>query len=167
MKLLEEHDGPMLIRVTDCGCGGGRECETSFVFASAPPWRDQLWITSGVGPADQVGEQVQWLLANEAIEQEGVPFSGVRPLVLVAHALALVGTSWKSIVEGGRPRALAQFEAFDGAPDWMLRVPLVEVRRVRGVCFGDDVTRVPRALQALKDAYDPGGRPVARGDLRG
>lgn len=152
MRLVADRErGVLRVRVLACDCNPG--CPQRLV-AAATDRQPRLWLTCGVAQADDVAEQVDWLLGDEEA------ISGVTASEIVEHGVACLGLTWDRLLAGGQPRALMQLKAFAEIPEWMTAVPVEDVLRVRGVVFGDDVSRVPRALAALRDAYDCGGRPA-------
>ena len=158
LTLLLERETPALrIRVTDCGCGAGHECETRILFASTHP---QLWLAVGtidltVDTEDEVAKSVEWFCANEAVDDA----DGDTPASVVDQGIALVGLTWPELAAGDT-RALEQLVAFDALPPWMLRVPAEKLWQTRRCVLGDGLVRVPRALRAVHRAY------VAEGPAR-
>jgi hypothetical protein len=140
VRLLAEYQSDaMRLRVTDCS-----EPDTRFVFAST---RADLWLLAGVSQAAELEDDVAFLLENA--EHEGDTPAGV-----IDHAIAMLGRRWPALLSS-EDAAVEQLLTFDRTPPWMLRVPAEDVWSVRRLVFGEDTTRVPRALYALRAAYKP------------
>ena len=151
MKLLDEHArGGVRFRITDCGCGED-DCDTRFVFATT---HDRLWMVVGVTNSHQDAvDMVDTLLLDLQLEP-------TRIVGMVASGVALFGMLWARLARG---RVIEQLEAVKMAPQWMFNVPVRQVWACRRVVFGDDLTRVPRALAAVSAAYVD-ERPVRIGE---
>lgn len=149
MNLLGEHaHGAFRIRITDCGCGQPG-CDAIFVFSTV---HEVLWLATGICPSPAAAdEQARMMLADAAIAS------------MVAQGVGLLGLTWPMLMTS-RERVLEQMRAFDACPQWLMGVPVRDVWACRRVVFGDDLTRVPRALEALGAAYVVEG-PVRRGEL--
>jgi hypothetical protein len=145
LPLLSDQERPPLhVRTVGCTCGAA-DCDARFVIASTVV-QPELWIVAGYADDAAAAESsAEFLLANEEAD-------GDRPFLVVEKACELVGLRWPVLVETVGS-ALMQFKAFAALPQWMFRVPVEDVRAVRGCVFGPDLTRVPRALWALHRAY--------------
>lgn len=110
----------------------------------------ELWLCVGTVDVAMLDETAADVLGGGA-EQRAVIHMG-----LLIH-----GALWEKVEP--LEEAVRQAETWSNAPEGIARVREPIVRLTRGVAFGDDFTRVMRALEAVADAFDVGGSREAYG----
>jgi len=150
MDLLAESTlAPLRVRIVDCPCEF-EECRAVYILAQLVGGHEELWLTMGVVTAgfDEAAGTVDEMLANP---DAGVGFRSLRSMV--ERGQAMVGLTWEQL---DRPAMLeTQVAVWCAIPDWMERLPAGHLWATRGLVFGDDLTRVVRALYASDYYYVP------------
>lgn len=152
MRLARETEREdVRLRVVECTCDD--DCGTVLLFGST---HERLWLLLGLTDWDKLEDEIEGLFTLEG--QHG----STRDVV--DRGVALLGLTWGTLMRGSGICA-RQLQAFSDAPEWMFGVPLEELWQLRRCVFGNDLTRVPSALVALRAAYDAGGvqTPAAEG----
>lgn len=127
--------GAIRLHVLDCGCDD--ECGNILLLANVAP--GELWLCCYIGPPSVTfQEQVAAIFAD--------------PYTLM-HGISLVGARRERLV-GDKLECIRQINAWLASPDWMSRVPIEMVNRVREHVWGDAFVAVPAALRML-DRYLP------------
>lgn len=136
------------LRLLECDCGLDG-CESVFVVAQVPGGHEELWLGMGVArdfaSALAAAESV---LANPMLEFR-------TTAQMIERGMALVGLGWPAMLD--HDALTAQLHVWCALPEWMERQPAGALWGLRGVCFGRDLTRVPRALYATAKCYVPEG----------
>lgn len=149
LTLVEDHERDGIrVRVVACDCDaakGTRQevCGTRFIIGQYN--HEQLWLCCGMCAVGDTDHQVEFLLDDDEL-------GGSRPSIELEHGIAMLGLTWP-VVSSSRAVAIAQLTAYDKVPPWMCRLPIDLVWSCRRLVFGNDLTRVPRALFALNKAY--------------
>lgn len=137
MQLIQVVErGAIRMHVFDCSCGDP-ECGHVLLLGNVAP--GELWLCCYIGPPD-------------ATLQEQI-LAVLREPYVLAHGISLVGARRDRLV-GDKVECIRQINAWLGTPDWMSRVPIETVNKVREHVWGDSFVAVPAALRML-DNYIP------------
>jgi hypothetical protein len=138
-------------RLLECDCGLPG-CSTVFVVVQQPGAHEALWLGMGVVVS---GRDDAAAAMDELLDDPGrvVGFRTVSQMV--ERGLALVGLGWEAVRDRGVLEA--QIRAWALLPEWMERQPAGYLWRTRGLVFGRELSRVPRALWGVARAYVPEG----------
>jgi hypothetical protein len=154
VRVLEEHFGPRtIVRVAECDCPACVPTDQHAFLMASVPGHERLWITVAKARRELLGESVEVVAGLHDDER----MEGTDPATIVIEkALALIGMPWERLAWD---EAMRQLAVWLGLPQWMMAVSVEQLWACRGVSFGRDLTRVPRALNAL--GYLPDA-PVSR-----
>lgn len=122
------------LRVRSARCNGDCNGTCSHGIIAIGHGEKPLWVTVVVDDLEIVTDQFSGVLAN----LEDPDWQETAHYGIVLH-----GMTWPRLNPGTAVRQTLQFGA---DPDWMLDVPLDQLWCLRGVVFGDDITRVPIAV---------------------
>jgi hypothetical protein len=151
--LADEERPPMRVRTVGCPCDPN--CTGRFVIASTAV-RPDLWVVASYAEnEDDAVHEAAVLLANAGRGDD-------YPFLVIEQACYLIGRRWEDLT-ADVGQAIAAFVIFARLPEWMFAVPTWQVRATRKCVFGDDLVRVPRALELLDEYYVPERPVVVRG----
>lgn len=137
MIVLHEHNhGAMRLQILECDCGR-RDCRTVVIIGAIGD--KPYWLTLGIVPEETVGQHVAGICERADIQAD------------ILRGIALMGVKRGVLVESGRA-CFEQLQAWLASPTWIDRLPLELVWATRRVVFGNDFSRVVRALVALDGA---------------
>jgi hypothetical protein len=157
MQLIVEGAGHGVIsRLYECDCALP-ECERQWLLCTVegPHAHLGLCIASS-SDRDVLLDAFRKMSENEENEH------GVTPAEVIERGLALVGMKWSLLTSAAV--AGLQLATWARLPEWMEVLPRGDLWMVRGCVFGNDLTRVPRALAALEASYRAEA-PVSAQDL--
>lgn len=129
--LVESSVGNLRVRAAGCDGSCGGVCDHGIIAVGHG--EKPLWITVVANDLGTVHDQFSGVLAC----LEDPEWAETAEYGIVLH-----GMTWMKLNPGTAVRQALQFGS---DPDWMLEVPLDQLWRLRGVVFGDDITRVPIA----------------------
>lgn len=153
MRIEEEWEvGRLRLRLMICD-GTGTGCQAAVrVLAGERDEPATDWLCVCYMPREDFSydEQVRGELEDEDIQEA------------VLQGIALCGTRWPVSCYAGDETA----RVWDGAPPWMVSVPVDEVKRIRRWCWGVDWLKVPAALVELRYCTTICDRPVKPGIVK-
>jgi hypothetical protein len=130
--LIEARVGKLRIRQARCNGSCNGECNHGVIAIGHD--EKPLWIVVVADELDEINDQFSGVMAG----LEDPDWAETAEYGIVLH-----GMTWPKLNPATAVRQALQFGA---DPDWMLDVPLEQLWRLRGVVFGDDITRVPIAI---------------------
>jgi hypothetical protein len=149
MQLITERSGNGVIaRLYECDCPLP-SCSRQWLICSVEGAHSMLAITVATSTEpDVLRESMVTMAANEENQY------GVTVAEVIETGMALIGMRWEDL-EASADAAGLQLAAWSRLPGWMEQQARGLLWSCRGVTFGNDLTRVPRALWALQAAYVP------------
>lgn len=130
--LTEARVGALRVRSARCNGDCGGTCNHGIIAVGHG--EKPLWVTVVADELDEIHGQFSGVLAG----LEDPDWQETAEYGIVLH-----GMTWPKL---DAPNAVRQVVQFGSDPDWILEVPLEQLWRLRGVVFGDDITRVPIAI---------------------
>jgi hypothetical protein len=157
MQLITERSGNGTIaRLYDCDCPLPG-CERQWLICSVEGTHSMLGLCVATSTDHGVLLDAFKRMAENEENKHGVTCAEV-----IERGLALIGMRW-DMLENAEVAGV-QLASWARLPGWMDTLSRGQVWACRRAVFGDDLTRVPRALRALQEAYQPDA-PVAADDL--
>ncbi len=154
--IIERSGNGVIARLYECDCPLP-ECRRQWLICSVEGAHSMLGLTIATScDREEIREAFERMAENESNA------NGVTRAEVVEQGLALIGMRWEMLEHA--EVAGVQLAAWARLPGWMDRLSRGQIWACRGVTFGNDLTRVPRALWALQAAYAPDA-PVAAEDL--
>jgi hypothetical protein len=138
-------------RILGCDCGL-EGCTSVYVVVQQRGAHEDLWLAMGVAPE---GLEKAAGSMDELLDNPGAMVGFRTAAQMVERGLALVGLSWEALQD--RDVVERQIVVWSRLPEWMERQPAGFLWRTRGLVFGRELTRVPRALWAVAQAWVPEG----------
>jgi hypothetical protein len=157
MQVITERSGlGVIARLYECDCPLP-ECRRQWLICSVEGAHAELGLCVATSCEAAVLGEAFDRMAENAENDHGVTCAEV-----IESGLALVGMRWEMLEHSDV--AGLQLAAWARLPGWMDALSRGQVWACRAVTFGNDLTRVPRALWALQAAYAPDG-PVSADEL--